>query len=120
MNSLKKQRGMSFWVISLLIVVVLFFATLFVKLGPIYFDQYYLNDMVAAAGEQPGSLNKSIADIRTGLQKNLSINAVSFDLKFLTKDKKAKVLILEYEKQVKIMFNVDAVVKFRKEYDLTL
>ena len=121
MKSLTKQQGMSVYTVALVILLVSFFATLVVKLGPVYMDQWYLNGMLQSMADDPETTSMSIADIRNGLGKRMMVNNVEFDakdgLKLDTKTNPKK-MVLDYSKQVHIMFNVDALVKFRKEYPL--
>ena len=121
MKSLNKQRGMSVYTVALIILVVSFFATLVVKLGPVYMDQWYLNGMLQSMADEPETESMNISDIRSGLSKRMLVNNVEFDakegLKLDTKSNPKK-MILDYSKQVHVMFNVDALVKFYKEYPL--
>ncbi|AJQ94539.1 DUF4845 domain-containing protein [Gynuella sunshinyii] len=121
MKSLKKQRGMSVYTVAFLILIVSFFATLVVKLGPVYMDQWYLNGMLQSMADESGTAEMSISDLRNSLSKRMLVNNVEFDakegLKLDTKSNPKK-MVLDYSKQVHIMFNVDALVKFHKEYSL--
>ncbi|WP_428239813.1 DUF4845 domain-containing protein [Gynuella sp.] len=121
MKSLNKQRGMSVYTVAFLILIVSFFATLMVKLGPVYMDQWYLNGMLQSMADESGTAEMSISDLRSSLSKRMLVNNVEFDakqgLKLNTKSN-PKTMVLDYSKQVHIMFNVDALVKFHKEYSL--
>jgi len=119
MKSLRRQQGLSMINVFLIITLVIFFATLFAKLGPIYSDHFYLDSISQEIAAEIGSKGRSISEIREQMSKNLRINNVKFDVKNgLKRDKKSGQLVLEYETRVHVLFNVDAVVTFKKEYSL--
>ncbi len=119
MNSKHKQGGFSIASIAFIILLVSFFGTLLVKLGPIYNDHFYLTALVKDLSLEAGSSNKSIRELRESMRKNLLVNNVTFDLANLTLDKSkgsVPVLVLNYETRVHVLFNIDAVVVFNEEY----
>ena len=113
--SLTKQRGASLYTLSIVICVVIFFALLFVKLMPIYTDQYYLDSIVSDVVREHKQTPMSPAAFKETIGKRFQVNAVKFDMKnFKFEDGKLKV---DYEERVNILFNIDAVVFFSNEYD---
>lgn len=120
MSFKSRQRGFSIASITFIILLASFFGTLLVKLGPIYSDHYYLNAIVKDISLQPNMADRSIAEIRESLRKNLDVNNVKFNIKEGITMKRANdsqaTLILDYEKRVSVFFNVDAVVVFYEEY----
>ncbi|MCR8923310.1 DUF4845 domain-containing protein [Dasania sp. GY-MA-18] len=112
-----RQRGMSG--LSLLVVLLLigFFATVLVKLLPIYMESWTIKGAINGAIEDGGQ-GLSAADIRKSLDRQFTVNQVTAiavkDIE-IKREKNGKMTInANYEKRVPFMQNVDVVVKFEK------
>ncbi|WP_373095258.1 DUF4845 domain-containing protein [Zhongshania sp.] len=110
-----KQQGMSMLAALCLLGVVLFFATLAVRLAPIYLDYWTLSRIITDITEETRSNDPTPGSIRKELANRFITNRVeSVNLKDIkiSLDKKGIIIDAAYEKRVPIMFNVDAVVHF--------
>ncbi|WP_373081085.1 DUF4845 domain-containing protein [Zhongshania sp.] len=110
-----KQQGMSMLAALCLLGVVLFFATLAVRLAPIYLDYWTLSRIITDITEETRSNDPTPGSIRKELANRFITNRIeSVNLKDIkiSLDKKGIIIDAAYEKRVPIMFNVDAVVHF--------
>lgn len=102
-----------------LILLISFFATLFVKISPIYTDHWYIDNVVQELSVSIATNKLSTFEITDRLKKNLMINNVVFDIKkgFKVDRTSSPIkLVIDYSKQEHIMFNVDVLISFHEEY----
>jgi hypothetical protein len=121
MKSLRRQQGLSLIGVALLAFLVIFFGLLTVKMSGRYYDHYTLDKMIKTSLEGQTSSRFSEIDFKDRLQKNMSINQISLDLKNDLKIDKRKdpiTIVLEYEKRVHLFGNVDVVMMFHEDYEL--
>ena len=119
MNTRKKQQGFSVLNSVIVILLLTFFVTLFVKLGPIYQDNWFLKNIIRDIAATTSSEQITRTSLREQVQKNLTVNNVKFDVNeglAIRSDVSPKRLVLKYEAQVHVMGNVDAVVIFHDEF----
>ncbi|WP_414728698.1 DUF4845 domain-containing protein [Zhongshania aliphaticivorans] len=110
-----EQQGMSMLSALCVLGVVLFFATLAVRLAPIYLDYWTLSRIITDITEESRTSDATPASVRRELSNRFITNRVeSVDLKDIkiSSDKTGIIIDARYEKRVPIMFNVDAVVHF--------
>ncbi|CAA0080574.1 DUF4845 domain-containing protein [Zhongshania aliphaticivorans] len=109
------QTGMGMISTLVVLVVVIVFATIAVKLMPIYVDYWTLTRIITDVVDEERSDEPTPAGIRSDLSNRFITNrieAISLrDIK-ISNDKKGVVIDARYEKRTPIMFNVDAVVRF--------
>ncbi len=122
MVSLVKQRGMNTLSILLLLVTFGVTLTVFLRLGPVYLDNFYIkNALETLARNHPDDLGQLSKDtIRRELGDYYSINNVRGDAaKALEIDRRQNktLIMITYEVRVPLMGNVDAVVKFDNVLD---
>lgn len=109
------QTGMGMLPTLVVVGVVIVFATIAVKLMPIYVDYWTLTRVLSDVVEEERSDDPTPAGIRNALSNRFITNrieAISLrDIK-ISSDKKGVVIDARYEKRTPIMFNIDAVVRF--------
>lgn len=115
MKTKTAQTGMGMLPTLVVVGVVIVFATIAVKLMPIYVDYWTLTRILNDVVEEERSDDPTPAGIRNALSNRFITNrieAVSLrDIK-ISSDKKGVVIDARYEKRTPIMFNIDAVVRF--------
>lgn len=115
MKTKATQTGMGMLPTLVVVGVVIVFATIAVKLMPIYVDYWTLTRVLNDVVEEERSDDPTPAGIRNALSNRFITNrieAISLrDIK-ISSDKKGVVIDARYEKRTPIMFNIDAVVRF--------
>ncbi|WP_269619370.1 DUF4845 domain-containing protein [Zhongshania sp. BJYM1] len=110
-----KQAGMGMIPALLVLGTVIIFATVAVKLMPIYVDYWTLTRILNDVANEERSSDPSPAGIRHDLSSRFITNRVEAislrDIK-ISNDKDGVVIDARYEKRTPIMFNIDAVVRF--------
>lgn len=116
------QSGASALVIM---VMILFFGgllTLVIKLGPAYMDDKTISEAVESIRDTEGLSSMGPAQIRTLINKRLIVNNVrSLKSDDITVDKHGKEVLItvDYEVRNNLFSNVDTVIRFRHEYEMT-
>ena len=121
LSGMGRQRGAS---ALTMMVVVLFFGglpTLLIKLGPIYLDDMTIQEALESLDGTEGLSEMGVAQVRTLINKRLSVNNVrGFDAKNITVEKNGELVIInvDYEVRNNLFSNVDTVVHFKHEYEM--
>ncbi|MAZ05240.1 DUF4845 domain-containing protein [Marinobacter sp. SS8-8] len=121
LSGMGRQRGAS---ALTMMVVVLFFGgllTLVIKLGPIYLDDMTIQEALESLDGTEGLSEMGVAQVRTLINKRLSVNNVrGFDAKNITVEKNGELVIInvDYEVRNNLFSNVDTVVHFKHEYEM--
>ena len=122
LSSMNRQSGASALVI---LIMVLFFGsllTLAIKLGPVYMDDRTISEVVEGIRDTDGLSLMGSAQIRSLINKRLIVNNVrSLKPEDITVEKNGDVALIkvEYEVRDNIFKNIDTVVHFRHEYEMT-
>lgn len=121
MVALRNQQGMSLLGVAVLLFLVIFFGLLIVKMSGSYFDHFTLNKMIETSlqDQTPGRFDE--AAFRDRLQKNTDINNITLDMRNdikIDRRRNPNVVILEYQRQVHLVANVDVIMSFYEEYEL--
>lgn len=116
MQSMNKQSGMSFWGLSVVLIVFGFFVFLFLKLLPPYMEYAKVKAVLENVARQPEAGNMERAEIVRAFENRFSIEDISrVDLKkHLTIEKKPGVTIFKiaYEVRVPLLYQVSALMEF--------
>jgi len=118
MNTLNKQRGVTFWQILVLAPLIGFYFFLGIKLGPEYLNFNNVRNAVDGVANEARTSKPSKQEMRTGIRKRLSANYVEFltNENITIKDKKDGTHITaQYEREVPIAANVFVTLKFKHE-----
>jgi RNA-splicing ligase RtcB len=122
LSSMHKQSGASALTI---LIMVLFFGsllTLGIKLGPAYMDDKTISAAIESIRDTEGLSRMGPAQIRSLINKRLIVNNVrSLKAEDITIEKNGDVALIkvEYEVRDNIFQNIDTVVHFRHEYEMT-
>ena len=116
-----KQKGLTGISIMAILVVIAFGALLFLKIMPIYFDSFKVNDVVSSLKEERSLGDKSSKEIATMILKRLDVNAVT-DVTgehiFIEKSKNMIFVDIEYEVRKPIAGNLDIIISFKKSVEV--
>lgn len=122
MQSIHKQKGMSFFGWLAILVLIAFFASAAFKLIPHYLDNQALEKAIMAIEEDKAVGDKivTVGDFYSHISKSMQINSIR-DLKMedalvVTKNNNDFIAHLKYEKREPLIKNIDLVVTFDKEY----
>lgn len=121
LSGLGRQGGAS---ALTMMVMVLFFGgllTLLIKLGPAYLDDITIQEALESLDGTEGLSEMGPAQVRTLINKRLSVNNVrGFDAKNISVDKDGELVVIkvDYEVRNNLFSNVDTVVHFKHEYEM--
>lgn len=121
LSSLGSQRGAS---ALTMLVMVLFFGsilTLVIKLGPVYLDDFTIQEAIESLEGTDDLSRMSPAAVRSLINKRLSVNNVrGFDAKSIEVEKDGDVVLIrvDYEVRNNLFRNVDTVIHFNHEYEM--
>ena len=122
MNLGKKQKGMSFWGIVVILALVGFFASAAFKLIPHYMDNRSLEKIVLdvdsqnAAGAGIRTVDEFYRHIEKGMQVNSIYDLNPKDIMKVKVENGVFVVDMNYEQRDNLVKNIDLVVHFDKEY----
>jgi len=122
LSSMHRQSGASALVI---LIMVLFFGgllTLALKLGPAYLDDKTISEAVESIRDTEGLSRMGPAQIRSLINKRLIVNNVrSLEAEAITVEKQGDVAVIkvEYDYRTNLFSNVDAIVHFKHEYEMS-
>jgi len=119
----KQQQGASFFSILLVLIVGGVFFSVGFKLYPAYTENMTINSILTDVISNPDELAKGKRGIQRDITKKLRINQVklpSKDALKITEDKGFIRFNLKYEVRIPMFYNVDAMVKFEKQYEARL
>ncbi len=122
MQSIRKQKGMSFFGWLAVLVLVGFFASAAAKLIPHYMDNNSIEKAIMAVETDKAVGDKivTVADFYSHIDKSMQINSIRdvtlADILTVTKNNNDFIAHLKYEKREPLIKNIDVVVSFDKEY----
>ncbi|AOY88521.1 DUF4845 domain-containing protein [Marinobacter salinus] len=107
-----------------MMVMVLFFGgllTLVLKLGPAYLDDITIQEALESLDGTKGLSTMGPAQVRTLINKRLSVNNVrGFEAKNISVEKDGELVVInvDYEVRNNLFSNVDTVIHFQHEYEM--
>jgi len=122
LSSMRRQSGASALVIM---IMVLFFGgllTLVIKLGPAYLDDITIQEALESLEGTEDLSSMGPSQVRSLINKRLSVNNVrGFDEKNITVEKDGELVVInvDYEVRNNLFRNVDTVIHFQHEYEMT-
>lgn len=124
-TSKKLQRGASFWEISVYVLIFFFVVSVALKCGPHYITDKNVSTSLegvheALAGQDASQLTN--ADIKGRISKFFQVSMLPKEIEQQVEIVRANgnvLIVLDYESRVTFMGNVDIVLRFSHEVDLT-
>lgn len=124
MKMITKQRGWTIWSLLGVGFLIVAGALLFMKLMPVYLDNYKLKEAMASVAEDPRAPDwnkrKLVQELTNILYIDYGHDIV--DLKktlVVEKENDHKYMRINYEVVVPLVYNVSALVEFNNEEELT-
>jgi hypothetical protein len=119
-----RQRGAGFLLLIVLIGLASFFGTIALKVGPLYLNFWTVRSIMEEAAQQLDPTQDGGArGIVMSIEKRLYINSVEnikgSDFSVERLDERRFQVSLEYEERVHLFFNVDAVVSFSHQIEVS-
>jgi len=119
-NVRRKQEGASFLsMLTIILVAGVFFSVAF-KLYPAYMDYMTIDSVLTKVIQDNDEISKDPKSIKRDLDKKWAVNQIRLPNKesLIIRRKEGVVrMTLDYEVRVPMFFNVDAMVKFEKQYE---
>ena len=119
----RNQHGMTLISFILILAVVGFFGYLAMRLFPVYSEYYSAVNDIKAVTQATGADKRSVDELNDSLYRRFQISYVdSIDLKKhvkYVKQNDKRTLKLNYEVRSPLMYNLDFVAKFDREFPLT-
>ncbi|MFC1664898.1 DUF4845 domain-containing protein [Pseudomonadota bacterium] len=120
-----KQSGWTVWSVLGVVALALLFILLFMKLFPPYYDNLKLVEAMEDVSKESRAASFTRRKVITELEKKLYIDFAAdlFNLNQslrMVKEKKATVMIVEYEVVVHLAFNISALLDFNNEVSIPL
>lgn len=119
----RNQHGMTLLSFILILAVASFFIYIAMRLFPVYSEYYGAVNDIKAVTQTAGATKRSVAELNDSLYRRFQISYVdSIDLKKHVKYVKQgdqRTLHLDYEVRRPLMYNLDFVAKFKREFPLS-
>lgn len=119
----RNQHGMTLISFILILAVVGFFGYLAMRLFPVYSEYYSAVNDIKAVTQATGADKRSVDELNDSLYRRFQISYVdSIDLKKhvkYVKQNDKRTLKLNYEVRRPLMYNLDFVAKFDREFPLS-
>jgi len=124
MNMVKTQRGWTIWSLLGVGFLIVVGALLFMKLMPVYLDNYKLEEAMHSVAEDPraGDWNKRqiVREMTNILYIDYGHDIVDLgEALTLEKENERKYIRIKYEVVVPLAFNLSALVDFNNEVEIT-
>jgi hypothetical protein len=122
MQSLQKQKGLTFisWLVILIVAGFLVFVA--IKITPVYIDHYAVKSVLETVKNDPLSARKSKKDIREMITKRLYVNNIRHvnrdHIKIERSGKKTKIRVA-YEESRHIVYNISLVMTFEDSVEFS-
>ncbi|MCP4598883.1 DUF4845 domain-containing protein [Neptuniibacter sp.] len=116
----KQQQGATFFSILIVLIVAGIFFSVAFKLYPAYTDNLTIDSVLTEVMNDREELAKGPSGMKRDITKKFRINQVklpSKDSLKITRDKGIIRMDLKYEVRIPMFYNVDAMVKFEKQYE---
>jgi len=124
MQAMRNQRGVSFFGVLLIVVLVGFFVSIAFKLVPHYIDNKSLEQGILAVERDSmmGDKVQSVVEFYDHMSKTIQVNSIPDlavqDIMQITQSGDQFLVRLKYEKREPLIKNIDLVVTFDKEYSV--
>jgi len=112
---MRRQRGMGFAGVLLLLIAIVFVAIIGMKLVPAYIEYFTIKKAVAAITESGELRNATVADVRKAFDRRANVDDITVikpaDLE-ITKDGNDIVVGFAYEKKIPLFYNISVLIDF--------
>ncbi len=113
------QQGFSFLNLIILLALIAFFATIVLRLYPVYYEYFSVSSIMTRLENEPLESKSAIVKRLNATMQIDNISRVELDDFDIKKTKTGFTVTLDYEDRVEMMGNIDAIVKFNKEIEIS-
>jgi hypothetical protein len=110
-----KQAGLTLISLLLVFALIAFFATLVIKIAPLYLNQMKIARALEGVAEDPEISSSDAANIRSHLGRRWTIDSVDSltpdDVK-IRRNEAGRAMVYDYEARTHLFYNIDIVVHF--------
>lgn len=122
MQSIKKQRGLTF--ISWLVILIIagFLVMVGIKITPVYIDHFAVKSALESVKNEPFAERKSKVELRNMVLKRLDINSIRHVTKehiTVKRGSGSRTINVSYEVRRHIAYNAELVMTFDETVELT-
>lgn len=118
---MKKQRGMTFIGVVLLVAVIVFVAVIGMKLAPAYLEYFSVKKAIAKIANDPGFSSMGKNDVTKSFDKSATIDDIRSiegkELEISKNESGLMVVTADYQVLVPLMGNVSALLDFSASTD---
>ena len=112
---MKRQRGMGFAGVLVILVGIIFLAIIGMKMVPAYLEYFAIKKAVAAITQGGQLRNATVADVRKAFELRQAVDDFTSvgpkDLE-ITKDGNEIVIAFAYEKRIPLFYNISLLIDF--------
>ena len=112
---MKRQRGMGFAGVLVILVGIIFLAIIGMKMVPAYLEYFAIKKAVAAISQGGQLRNATVADVRKAFELRQAIDDFTSvgpkDLE-ITKDGNEVVIAFAYERRIPLFYNISLLIDF--------
>lgn len=119
-RAIRGQKGIGLIPLFLIAAVLVIFGTVGLRLFPIYSEFMTVNSVLKDVAAEGGP-NRGMREIWNSIERRFQINSVDNVRRENVKVEQRgqqRILMLDYEVRTNMIANVDAVVRFQREYPL--
>ncbi len=122
-DSIHHQRGMTAIGMLLVLVIAILISTMVIKLIPVYLEHYNVASVLTALKNDPQVTEMTDKAIRDSIDNRFSINSINEvranQVKIIRDGGRVTSLSLDYEVRVHMFWNIDAVVHFNDDAEIS-
>jgi hypothetical protein len=122
MQSIKKQRGLSFISWLIIFIMVGFFVMVGLKIAPVYLDHFAVQAALKSVTEEPFAARKPVKEIRSMILNRLDINNIQHVTRDHISIKRSGGITkikIAYEERRHVAYNIAVVMSFEESAELT-
>ncbi len=122
MQSIKKQRGLTFISWLVILIVAGFLVMVGIKIAPVYIEHFAVKSVLESVQNEPFAERKSKTELRSMILKRLDINSIRHVTKENIKIKSSsgtRIINISYEVRRHIVYNAALVMSFDETLELT-
>lgn len=112
---MRKQRGMGFFGVLLVLIGIVFLAIIGMKMAPAYIEYFTIKKAVAAISQSGELRGGTVADVRKAFDRRATIDDITAitpaDLE-ITKDGNEVVIGFAYQKKIPLFYNISVLIDF--------
>ena len=112
---MRRQRGMGFAGVLVLLIAIVFVAIIGMKLVPAYIEYFTIKSAVTAITQSGELRNATVADVRKAFDRRANVDDITAvrpgDLE-ITKDGNEIVVAFAYEKRIPLFYNISVLIDF--------